>query len=108
MRDDEPRPTSGTLTPGGSMRALAAFVIVCVAATGSAFAGKDADASYKEGLAYKQEGKLDEAIDAMQAAVAANPRHGMAWAALGNLYKQKKDLPKSIDAYEHATQLIKK
>jgi tetratricopeptide (TPR) repeat protein len=32
----------------------------------------------------------------------------MAWAALGNLYKQKKDLAKSIDAYEHAVQLIKK
>jgi Flp pilus assembly protein TadD len=73
-----------------------------------AFADKDADASYKEGLAYKQEGKIDEAIKALQEAVSTNPKHGMAWASLGSLYKQKKDLPKSIDAYEHATQVITK
>lgn len=72
------------------------------------FADKDADAYYKEGLAYKQEGKVDDAIKALQQAVVNNPRHGMAWASLGSLYKQKKDLPKSIDAYEHATQLITK
>src|SRR5262249_22776537 len=41
------------------------------------------------------------------AAVAGNPKHGLAWASLGHLYKQKKDLPKSIDAYEHAVQIIK-
>ena len=77
-------------------------------ARGPAFADKDADAYYKEGLAYKQEGKVDEAIESLQQAVAQNPKHGMAWASLGGLYKQKKDLPKSIDAYEHATQIITK
>jgi cytochrome c-type biogenesis protein CcmH/NrfG len=40
--------------------------------------------------------------------VTTNPKHGMAWASLGSLYKQKKDLAKSIDAYEHATALIVK
>jgi tetratricopeptide (TPR) repeat protein len=88
---------------------LVAFAIaVVVGVSGAAFADKSADASYKEGLAFKEQGKVDDAIAAMQAAVAANPNHGMAWASLGHLYKQKKDLPKAIDAYEHATALIKK
>src|SRR5690242_9623177 len=73
-----------------------------------AFADKDADAYYKEGLAFKQEGKVDDAIKALEQAVATNPKHGMAWASLGSLYKQKRDLPKSIQAYEHATQIITK
>src|SRR3569623_235023 len=91
------------------MRGLAAIPFaVAMLLAAPAFADKDADAYYKEGLAYKQEGKIDEAIKARSAAVAQNPRHGMAWAALGSLYKQKKDLPKSIDAYEHATQIITK
>ena len=85
---------------------FARIAVVLALVSAPAFADKSADASYKEGLAYKTEGKNDEAIKAMEEAVAANPKHGMAWAALGNLYKAKKDLPKSIDAYEHATALI--
>jgi tetratricopeptide (TPR) repeat protein len=75
---------------------------------GAALAG-DADAFYKQGIAYKSEGKADEAIDAFEHAVAANPQHYMAWAALGNLYKTaKKDLPKAVAAYEHAVEGLKK
>jgi tetratricopeptide (TPR) repeat protein len=87
--------------------ATLAFLLVVAFAT-PALADKTADASYKEGLAYKEEGKIDDAIASMQEAVTANPNHGMAWASLGGLYKQKKDLAKAIDAYEHATALIKK
>ena len=83
------------------MRAAAFALLIALAPT-TAYADKDADSYYKEGLAYKSEGKIDEAIAAIQQAVANNPKHGMAWASLGSLYKQKKDLPKSIDAYEHA------
>jgi Flp pilus assembly protein TadD len=69
----------------------------------------DADAFYKQGIAYKQEGKADEAIDAFEHAVAANPRNYMAWAALGNLYKTaRKDIPKAVAAYEHAVEGLKK
>jgi cytochrome c-type biogenesis protein CcmH/NrfG len=59
-------------------------------------------------MAYKHEGKADEAIKELEAAVADNPRHGMAWSSLGNLYKQKSDLPNAVKAYEMATQVIKK
>jgi len=91
------------------MRMLARFAVALgLLFSAPAFADKSADASYKEGLAYKTEGKTDEAIKAMQDAVAQNPKHAMAWASLGSLYKQKKDLDKSIDAYEHATQLSTK
>jgi tetratricopeptide (TPR) repeat protein len=91
------------------MRALTAicFAVAYLFAV-PALADKDADAYYKEGLAYKQEGKIDQAIKSLEQAVANNPKHGMAWASLGSLYKQKKDLAKSIDAYEHATQVITK
>jgi len=74
----------------------------------AAFA-EDADAFYKQGVAYKQEGKTDQAIEALEHAVAANPKHYMAWASLGNLYKTvKKDVPKAVAAYEHAVEGLKK
>lgn len=74
----------------------------------AAFA-EDADAFYKQGLAYKQENKPDQAIEALEHAVAANPKHYMAWASLGNLYKTaRKDIPKAVNAYEHAVAGIKK
>jgi tetratricopeptide (TPR) repeat protein len=70
---------------------------------------EDADALYKQGIAYKQEGKPDQAIESLEHAVAANPKHYMAWASLGNLYKTaKKDIPKAVAAYEHAVEGLKK
>jgi tetratricopeptide (TPR) repeat protein len=81
---------------------------LCLASPRAALAG-DADAFYKQGIAYKSEGKADEAIDAFEHAVAANPKHYYAWAALGNLYKTaRKDLPKAVAAYEHAVEGLKK
>jgi tetratricopeptide (TPR) repeat protein len=81
---------------------------VLLAVSPAAFA-EDADAFYKQGLAYKQEGKSDQAIEALEHAVAANPKHYMAWASLGNLYKTaRKDIPKAVGAYEHAVEGIKK
>ena len=65
------------------MRSLARIVLaVGLAVSGPALADKPADASYKEGLAYKQQGKTDEAIKALEEAVATNPKHGLAWASL--------------------------
>lgn len=89
------------------------FVAGLVAGLGLASPGAaladNADAYYKQGIAYKAEGKSDEAIDAFERAVAANPKHYYAWAALGNLYKSaRKDLPKSVAAYEHAVEGLKK
>jgi tetratricopeptide (TPR) repeat protein len=74
----------------------------------AAFA-EDADAFYKQGIAYKQQGKPDQAIEAFEHAVATNPKHYMAWASLGNLYKTaRKDIPKAVGAYEHAVEGLKK
>jgi tetratricopeptide (TPR) repeat protein len=78
-------------------------------ATPQAAFAEDADAFYKQGLAYKQESKPDQAIDALERAVAANPKHYMAWASLGNLYKTaRKDIPKAVRAYEQAVVGLKK
>jgi tetratricopeptide (TPR) repeat protein len=96
-----------------STLARISLVIGCSLAFGlavphAAFA-EDADAFYKQGLAYKQENKPDQAIEALEHAVAANPKHYMAWASLGNLYKTaRKDIPKAVAAYEHAVEGIKK
>ena len=87
---------------------LAAGFAVDLAVPSAAFA-EDADAFYKQGLAYKNEGKADQAIEALEHAVAANPKHYMAWASLGNLYKTaRKDIPNAVSAYEHAVEGIKK
>jgi Flp pilus assembly protein TadD len=81
---------------------------LCLAFPRAALA-EDADAFYKQGIAYKQEGKADRAIEAFEHAVAANPKHYMAWASLGNLYKtSKKDIPRAVAAYEHAVEGLKK
>ena len=81
---------------------------LCVGLPSAAFA-EDADAFYKQGLAYKQEGKPEQAIEALEHAVSANPKHYMAWASLGNLYKTaRKDIPKAVGAYEHAVEGLKK
>ncbi|HEX4418851.1 MAG TPA: tetratricopeptide repeat protein, partial [Kofleriaceae bacterium] len=89
-------------------RILPALVVSLGLAAGTAHA-EDADAFYKQGIAYKQEGKADQAIDSLEHAVAANPKHYMAWASLGNLYKTaRKDIPKAVAAYEHAVEGLKK
>jgi tetratricopeptide (TPR) repeat protein len=93
------------------MPTLARILLVtslCVGFSHAAFA-EDADAFYKQGLAYKQEGKPDQAIEALEHAVSANPKHYMAWASLGNLYKTaRKDIPRAVGAYEHAVEGLKK
>ena len=68
--------SSGTLERmRGTMRALACLCCCdCLLLSGPALADKNADAYYKEGLAYKQEGKVDEAIKALESAVAAEPQ----------------------------------
>jgi Flp pilus assembly protein TadD len=92
-----------------TMRARTLLAIGLLLAAPTAAFAEDADAFYKQGLAYKNEGKADQAIDALERAVAANPKHYMAWASLGNLYKTaRKDIPKAVSAYEHAVEGIKK
>lgn len=86
----------------------AKLLFVLVAATAAPAFADDADATYKQGLAYKQEGKVDDAISSMEVTVAKNPHHYMAWASLGNLYKTKKDIGKAVNAYEHAVEGLKK
>ena len=87
------------------MRALA----VALALTGTVYAdsNKEGDASYKQALALEHSGKTDEAIAALQDVVNKYPNFGLAWASLGHNLKKKGDLPKSIDAYEHAVKLLK-
>lgn len=93
------------------MRHLVRILVIACFGLGAAplAHAEDADAYYKQGLAYKQAGKSDQAIQALEQAVAANPKHYMAWASLGNLYKvAKKDIPKAVNAYEHAVAGLKK
>ena len=79
-----------------------------VAVARTAFA-EDADAYYKQGLAYKHEGKTDQAIEALEHAVAANPKHYMAWASLGNLYKTaRRTSPRRSPPTSTPSRVIKK
>ena len=86
--------------------ALAALMLV--GSVAPARAGDDAGALYREGMALKNQGKDDDAIAAFEKAVAADPKHAMAWASLGHLYKKKKDYAKAIDAYEKSLALMPK
>ena len=44
-----------------------------------AHADSSAEAHYKSGMALKQSGQDDQAIQEFEAAVGANPKHVMAW-----------------------------
>ena len=88
------------------VRVLAVAVALLIAAP--AARADESGALYRQGMALKNQGKDDEAIAAFEKAVAENPKHGMAWASLGHLYKKKKEYDKSVAAYEHATEIITK
>ena len=91
-----------------SLRAALGAGLVTVALAAAPAAADDAGALYKQGISWKNQGKDDEAIAAFEKAVAADAKHGMAWASLGHLYKKKKMFPQAVDAYEHATQILTK
>ena len=55
-----------------------------------------------EGLALSLLGRSDEAVTALQAAVAANPAAWRAWNALGTEYDRRHDWQNADAAYEHA------
>src|SRR4051812_39683115 len=87
---------------------LALFVVAAVVATPRVASADVAEAHYKSGMALKAQGKLDEAIVELEAAVAARANHGMAWNSLGILYKQKKDDTKALGAFEKAAKIMPK
>lgn len=90
---------AAVLTSAG---AAAVTVAPHVTPSASADDAGSAAALYKQGLAYKAQGKLDEALVAFEKSVAIEPRNGMAWASIGHLYKKKNDQAKSLAAYEEA------
>ena len=55
-----------------------------------------------EGLALSLLGRSDEAVKALQAAVAANPAAWRAWNAMGTEYDRRHDWQNADAAYEHA------
>ena len=81
---------------------IAALVAALLVAAGPAVAD-DAGALFKQGMALKEQGKVDDAIAKFEQVVALNAEHGLAWASLGHLYKKKQDYPKAVNAYEQAT-----
>ena len=85
------------------MRTLLAVLFALLLVPETSFA-QGADADYRAGMAYKSEGKTDEAIASFEKAVAAKPGHAMAWNSLGILYKKKGELDKAIAAIGFAGQ----
>jgi Tfp pilus assembly protein PilF len=76
---------------------LLATLLLSLALVTPALAGDDAQsaaAHHKKGMALKTQGKDDEAIAEFEAALALDPDIGMAWAALGHLYKKKQERKK--------------
>jgi tetratricopeptide (TPR) repeat protein len=87
-----------------TLTAAAAVPLIAPLVTPPASAddAQGAAALYKQGLAYKAQGKIDEAIAAFEKSVAIEPRNGSAWASLGHLYKKKSDHAKALTAYQEA------
>ena len=64
-----------------------------------------AEAHFALGTLYFHQGEFDRAIDALKAAVAAEPRLVDAHIALGSVFKAKRQLPEAIDALRRAIAL---
>ena len=77
-----------------SIHIVVLFLAFGIAPLALADSKSDSAAHYKAGMAYKAQGKNDEAIESLEKAVAADANHAEAWASLGHLYKQKGDLKK--------------
>jgi tetratricopeptide (TPR) repeat protein len=92
------------------MKRLVQFLvaIVALAVIASPVLAEKAAALFKEGMALKGQGKTDEAISKLEAAVQERATHVMAWASLGHLYKSKGEHEKAIRAYEQATSFVPK
>src|SRR5690606_10246912 len=91
-----------------SARWFALVVVLALVLPGGPARADESSALYKQGIALKGQGRIDDAIAKFEAVVAASPRHGMAWASLGHLYKKQQRHDKAVDAYERATGIITK
>src|SRR5690349_11499884 len=80
-------------------------IATALVAAPAAVRADDAGALYKQGMALAEQNQDDAAIAKLEAAVAADNNHAMAWATLGKLYKKKQNYPKAVTAYEEATRL---
>ena len=85
-----------SLARGDAQAALATFARV---STGDPSAPR---ARQGEGLALSALGRSDAALQALRAAVAADPRLWRAWNGLGREYDRRHDWPAAEDAYAHA------
>ena len=57
------------------------------------------------GIAFKDQGKLDEAIDAYKNALRVQPNHVLVYNNMGNVLKEQNKLDEAIEAYEKAISL---
>ena len=66
--------------------------------------GDAADEQLKQGMALRQIGKVDQAIEAFEIA-SRSPRHRFqASAFIGRIYRERDEMPKAIEWFERATQ----
>jgi tetratricopeptide (TPR) repeat protein len=100
--------TASCVRPWRIAAILAVVTALLVVVAGAGLARADeADLLYKQGLAYKREGKVDEAIDAIFKACQLRPSHTAARISLGWLYLKRGHLGKAAEAFEVATRYAK-
>jgi hypothetical protein len=91
------------------MKRLFLTIAFCAASVGPAAAHGGHDhhdvPSLAQCLAIQHEGRWEEAADALDLYLHANPYHGGAWLALAGACYELRDYAAAIPAYEHAVQL---
>ena len=78
---------------------FAAWLLSCPVLCFGEEAPHDAQQHFREGLAYQQAGKLDEAISAYQQGTALDPAAHNAFFNLGLIYYARKQWPETIEAF---------
>src|SRR5262245_341862 len=90
----------------GMRNAWAFIVVIGVSTLGPTWARADeADAHYRSGLAYKQQGKLDEAVGEFEQAIKLRGDYAAAEFSLGVTHKLRNQLDKAVLHLERAAKL---
>ena len=97
-------PTKRVIPPAFILVAVAAFLIVAIPSSGVGADTEKAKEHYNEGIKAKQDGKIDEAIQAYKAAIAADAEYIDAYINLGAIYFETKDYEKALEMFKTAAE----
>lgn len=89
-------------------RMVASAALVAIAMTSGLARGDESASYYHQAMVFKQQGRVDKAIDALKAALEIRENYAAAHFSLGILYRQQKETELAMKHLERASKLDSK